>query len=187
MTAERHKDGQKGGGKKKLCGANKTNGGGTCKQPAGWDTDHTGHGRCKWHGGCTPSHVNAAKREALQEAVETYGLPREIDPLDAVIEEVHRCAGHVYWLGLKIRGTEAELVEEPWLLQNYRTERRLLVEVCRAAIAAGYAEREVRIAEQEAALFATALRGIVEDLGVADHPQLGKIVRRHLTLIQETT
>ena len=68
-------------------------------------------------------------------------------------------------------------------MQNYRTERRLLVEVCRAAIASGYAEREVRIAEQEAALFATALRGIVEDLGVADHPQLGKIVRRHLTII----
>ncbi len=138
-------DAKKRGG---MCGANKTRGGGPCQQPAGWQTDHPGFGRCKWHGGCTPSHVNAAKRKALQEAVETYGLPREIEPLDAVIEEVHRCAGHVYWLGLKIRGmTEAELAERPQILKHYRTERRLLVEVSRVAIAGGYAEREVRIAE----------------------------------------
>lgn len=28
---------------------------GTCTQPAGWGTDHVGHGRCKLHGGSAPS------------------------------------------------------------------------------------------------------------------------------------
>lgn len=32
------------------CGA-KTRSGGTCKQPAGWGTQHVGEGRCKLHGG----------------------------------------------------------------------------------------------------------------------------------------
>jgi hypothetical protein len=34
-----------------------------------------------------------------ERAVATYGLPREIDPRAALLEEVHRTAGHVAWLG----------------------------------------------------------------------------------------
>ncbi len=36
------------------CNARKTDGTGYCAQPAGWGTDHTGVGRCKYHGGSTP-------------------------------------------------------------------------------------------------------------------------------------
>lgn len=36
------------------CGARKTDGSGTCEQPAGFGTDHVGAGRCKFHGGATP-------------------------------------------------------------------------------------------------------------------------------------
>ncbi|AFH22087.1 hypothetical protein OSG_eHP15_00285 [environmental Halophage eHP-15] len=35
------------------CNARKTNGDGYCQHEAGWGTDHTGHGRCKFHGGNT--------------------------------------------------------------------------------------------------------------------------------------
>lgn len=35
------------------CNARKTNGSGYCGHTAGWGTDHTGHGRCKYHGGST--------------------------------------------------------------------------------------------------------------------------------------
>jgi hypothetical protein len=35
------------------CNARKTDGSGYCGQPAGWGTDHNGHGRCKFHGGNT--------------------------------------------------------------------------------------------------------------------------------------
>ena len=37
------------------CNARKTDGSGYCKHEAGWGTDHTGHGRCKFHGGSTQS------------------------------------------------------------------------------------------------------------------------------------
>ena len=36
------------------CGA-KTRAGTPCTQPAGWGTDHVGWGRCKLHGGATPT------------------------------------------------------------------------------------------------------------------------------------
>lgn len=38
-----------------LCGAKKRDGSGeTCRQVAGWGTDHVGTGRCKLHGGLSP-------------------------------------------------------------------------------------------------------------------------------------
>ena len=80
----------------KLCGAKLVDGSGrTCGQPAGWGTG-TGRGRCKKHGGNTPTHRAAAEREIAEEAVATYGLPREIGPVDAVLENLHLTAGHVY-------------------------------------------------------------------------------------------
>ena len=60
---------------------------------------------------------------------------------------------------------------------------RDLVDFSKAAIAAGIAERTVRIAEQQAQLMATAVRGILTDLGVADRPDAPAVVRRHLTLL----
>ncbi len=169
----------------KLCGANLTTGPGTCGHSAGWSTEHNGRGRCSLHGGNTPTHLAHCRRVALQEAVETFGLPREIEPTDALLEEVHRTAGIVRWLQLEVQAQDAaELaVKQGELLRLYRVERRHHVRVCQVAIAAGIAERQVRVAEQHAAMFAAALRGMFEDLGVADHPKLGKIVRRHLTLL----
>lgn len=37
----------------KYCNARKSDGSGYCQHTAGWGTDHTGHGRCKYHGGAT--------------------------------------------------------------------------------------------------------------------------------------
>ena len=36
------------------CNARKTDGSGYCQHEAGWGTDHSGVGRCKFHGGSTP-------------------------------------------------------------------------------------------------------------------------------------
>src|SRR5690348_4530669 len=69
-----------------------------CTRPAGWGTDHAGTGRCKLHGGSTPSHKAAAVVAVAARAVATFGLPREVDPRDALLEEVYRSAGAVDWL-----------------------------------------------------------------------------------------
>ena len=43
----------------KLCGAKRRGTDETCKKPAGWGTDHNGRGKCKYHGGATPSGPNS--------------------------------------------------------------------------------------------------------------------------------
>lgn len=57
------------------------------------------------------------------------------------------------------------------------------VHYSKVAIAAGIAERQVRVAEQQGEMFATAIRRILTELGVADHPQAPKVVRRELTVL----
>lgn len=41
--------------------------------------------------------------EKARKAVVTLGLPRAVSPADALLEEVHRTAGHVEWLAQKVR------------------------------------------------------------------------------------
>lgn len=82
------------------CGGRLRDGSGkTCRRRAGHGTPTPGVGRCKLHGGNTPSHRRRAERAEAELAVATYGLPREVDPRAALLEEVHRTAGHVAWLG----------------------------------------------------------------------------------------
>lgn len=58
-----------------------------------------------------------------------------------------------------------------------------LVNYSKVAIAAGLAERQVRLAERQGQLLAQVIRGVLTDLGVADHPEVGTVVRKHLTLV----
>ena len=175
-------------GHDRKCGAKKRGSSGTCGQAAGWGTDHPGTGPCKLHGGATRSHVTAARVQAAQQAVATYGLPREIDPAAALLEEVHRTAGHVAWLASKIRetkeadltwgvtqetekaatmtpGTDSKSTARPsvWL-DLYHRERRHLVQVSKAALDAGISERLVRLAEQQGAMLAEVIRRSADGL-----------------------
>jgi hypothetical protein len=90
------------------CGAN-TKRGAVCNKPAGWGTPYQ-HGRCKLHGGASPTHVKAAQRREAERAVELFGLPREVDPHVALLEEVHRAAGHVAWLSDVVGGLDKNQV-----------------------------------------------------------------------------
>lgn len=167
------------------CNGKKLGGNGLCRQPEGWGVIGVTTGRCKRHGGATKNHRKAAEKKAAKMAVETYGLPREVEPHDALMEEIHRTAGHVAWLELRVRIIEeAELKDNRFLLSMYDQERRHLVDVCRTAIGAGIAERQVRIAEQTGALIAKVITGVLEDLGVADRPEVPAIVRRRLMAIE---
>ncbi|MET9339263.1 hypothetical protein [Nonomuraea sp. NPDC003804] len=184
-------------------------GGQTCGHPAGWGTDHPGIGKCKHHGGSTPTHKAAAKAEMARRAVATYGLPREVDPASALLEEVHRSAGHVAWLEQKVRdldedelvwgvveevdkgygeftGTDTTSAAKPnvWL-ELYQKERKHLTDVSKAALAAGIAERQVRLAEQQGALIASVIGRILDDLELSDEQRqmVGTVVPRHLRAI----
>jgi hypothetical protein len=58
-----------------------------------------------------------------------------------------------------------------------------LVQYSFAALKAGIEERRVTVAEQQGMLLAQAIQGILRELGVADRPEVGTIVRRQLSLI----
>lgn len=187
------------------CGA-RTRKGTPCGRPAGEGTEHKGFGRCRFHGGATPNGKAHGRRLAAEHAVVTYGLPREVDPFTALYEELYRTQGHVDWLGQMIAamgfdgltqhapagsfqsvvdGIDRAMVwEKPSIwLELYHRERKHLAEVSKTCIALGIAERQVQLAEGQAQLMAQAVRGILTDLGVADHPQAPAVVRRHFTLV----
>jgi hypothetical protein len=84
------------------CGA-KARSGKPCGRPAGWGTSHAGTGRCKLHGGNTPTQMVAAQREQAQAAVLAFGLPVDVEPYQALTQELHRAAGWVAWLEQKVR------------------------------------------------------------------------------------
>jgi hypothetical protein len=154
------------------CTARSTRTGERCKRAAG-----KGATVCATHGGRAPQVKAAAKRRQAEEkaakAVVTYGLPREISPDAALLEEVWRTAGHVQWLGelvqladasqLTQRGEQGIVTASVWV-DLYQRERAHLVAVSKAAIAAGIAERQVRVAEQQGALLAGAVNRILDGL-----------------------
>lgn len=187
-----------------LCGA-KTRHGGTCRHEAGWGTSHPAQGRCKLHGGATPNHDKAAMRARAEEAVQTFGLPREVDPHTALLEEVWRTAGHVAWLQGRLAELDVDALTfgkskvvlgigdevEPEktelsaganvLLRIYQGERDHLVKVCDTAIRAGVAERQIQLAEEQAQEMAAILTLVLGDLGLdlAD-PKVEKVVKFRL-------
>lgn len=196
---------------KRYCGVAKRQSEGTCTRPAGWGTKHPGIGACKLHGGSTQSHLIAAQRDMAASAVVTYGLPRDIDPQSALLEEVHRTAGHVAWLGAVVSGIKrkelvwgvSETVDKQssefpgtdttraarpsvWL-SLYQAERKHLTEVCRVAISAGIEERRVRLAESQGALLAGVIERVLRrlDLSPAQQVLVGEVVPQELRAAAE--
>ena len=145
------------------CGG-RTRGGGQCGLPAGWGTPHRGSGRCRKHGGNTPTHLARGRRVAAERAVQLFGLPVVTTPERALIDELNRTNGHVAWLAGKVaelepaaavwgerksvirQATEGEyeVTTESgagvniWL-QLYQAERAHLIEVAKASIVSGAA------------------------------------------------
>ncbi|HEY6793394.1 MAG TPA: hypothetical protein VI248_01785 [Kineosporiaceae bacterium] len=144
--------------------------------------------------------------------METFGRPVEIDPADALLQEVHRTAGHVAWLAEQVRaldsqaltrGTRSVQVSEKtgfqagitttkeagpqvdlWL-ELYFRERQHLVKVCAAALAAGVEERRVRLAEQQGGLLASVIRAVLDDLQLSEvqRAMVAEVVPRHLRAV----
>lgn len=161
-----------------------------CTRPAGWGTNHPGTGRCKLHGGATPDHRAASQRAQAEKAVETFGLPRRVDPREALLEEVWRTAGAVDWLGEQVRrldpgaviwGKTSEVDKQAgefpgmdvthaaavnvWV-DLWQRERKHMLAVTKAALDAGTEERRVRLAERQGALMASVFRGSLDDAAI---------------------
>lgn len=121
-----------------------------------------------------------------------YGSPLDTNPIDALLDEVRRTAGHVAWLSTKVTGWELDPEGDvlPDGLKDYITlyqaERRHLVFVSKAALDAGINERLVQIAEHQGMRLADAIESILGALSLtADQrrlvPEIVPTVLRSLT------
>ena len=142
---------------------------------------------CTMHGAKAPKAIAAAERrleeESAKEAVATYGLPREVSPTQALAEELHRTAGIVAYLDLRVGELDNSGLGAHPLVRLYADERKHFADVAKTCIAVGIEARRIEIAEEEARLFMLAIKGIMLDLGVWDHPEAPQIVRRHLAAV----
>lgn len=159
-----------GGACPKHCGSRRTKAGGhLCKREKGWGTKHEGIGRCKLHGGNTPNHQRAAEHEQARQAVAVLGLPVETTPEQALADEVKRSAGHITWAFAQLAALQGaeELFSDGKpspLLALYQWERQHGARVAKAAIDAGLAEREVKLAEAQGEQIGNVLSQVVEGL-----------------------
>ena len=81
-----------------FCGAERRNGKGPCRQPAGCNTDHEGTGRCSWHGGASPGGTKHAREEELQAQAAKELARLNVDPVTDPYTELARLAGQaVAW------------------------------------------------------------------------------------------
>src|SRR6476620_4494173 len=96
------------------CNARKRNGEGYCGRAAGWGTDHLGVGRCKHHGGNMPNHRKQAQTELAKQGVEAFGLPINVEPHQALTDELNRTAGIIAFYELQIQSLpEVEALHGP--------------------------------------------------------------------------
>lgn len=144
----------------------------------------TGATVCVAHGGAAPQVKAAAEARvglaSAQRAVATLGLSREIEPHQALVEELWRAAGLVEWVSRIVAGLDAEAEISAWF-NLYQAERDRMVRAARAAINAGVAEREIALAEEQGRIIAQVLERSLVDLGlnVADQ-RTREVVRLRL-------
>ncbi len=73
------------------------------------------HGQtvCRKHGGKAPQNLNAAARRLgeaeAKAAVVALGLPVDVSPSDALLDEVRWTSGHVQWLRGKVQELEQQV------------------------------------------------------------------------------
>lgn len=180
------------------CGAKKRDG-----SPCGAPPIKGGK-RCVRHGGKAPQVkaaadrrlAHAAAQKQMETAVRTLGLPIDVDPGKALLDEIHWTAGHVAWLREKVQELEAEQLvwgkekhedgvgpqgivdvttekagPSVWY-ELYLKERDHLAKVCALALRAGIEERKVKLAESQGALVADVIRRILAALGLTPEQQL---------------
>lgn len=149
---------------------------------------------CRIHGGSSKvAKAKAARvveeRKLAAQAAKVLGTPIMVDPVDALLGELHWTAGHVAWLRDRVQehtgmvvsdiarvtakdgpmGFEETTVREArqtvWY-RMYAEERDRLVKISEVAIRAGVEERRVRLAEAQGQIMVVALQRVLERLNL---------------------
>ena len=174
---------------KTLC-AGKTIEGKPCKRPP-----MIGSTFCDSHGGTKQSPEDRFRNKLLQNAdflASTYGLPIEVTPEQALMEELYRTNGHILWLQERITESDADdMIRAMWIgqrssgyltpqeleeyaitgqahlwMQLYLKEREHLLQLTTKAIQLGLTERQVTLQEKVIDQIGEAITGLLVNLGV---------------------
>lgn len=73
---------------KPICGATSKSTGKACPRVAGWGTDHKGTGKCRNHGGCTPSKHGLYSTVIPAEYREKYEELRQAPNMNSLMDEL---------------------------------------------------------------------------------------------------
>jgi hypothetical protein len=172
-----------------LCGAKRRNGE-PCRKFAGEGTDHKGVGRCRLHGGSTPTHKKHALKLNLQRQMVTLGEPdTEVTALDAMLSELAATSGHTSWLRARIANMSEEELATPEgvaLVRLYDGERDRRVRIAKLCIEAGVDEAAIRVAEIQMVMLAQALKNACDEAGISEQAQrrLGNSLKQNLDRIE---
>ncbi len=166
------------------CGAKRRDGR-LCEQPAGFGTQHVGIGRCKFHGGSTPTQVQhaavVAEERSARTILERLGEP---EPLGHPVEELLAVVAEQKAWQRILRERLAEHIETVNDLEttdklNTEKERALVVLYERALDRTGNAlanmvkldlqSRMVQIKETEARDVIEAMVRAIHRAGLGDH------------------
>jgi hypothetical protein len=168
-----------------LCGAKRKNGE-ICRLFAGQGTDHKGIGRCKLHGGSTPSQEKHVVKMELQQRMVTLGEPIEdVTALGALLNELYQSTGHVGWLRRQIADmsqSQIATVEGQALIRLYDGERDRKVRIARLAIESGVDEAKVLVMESQCMILGEALARACDTAGLSAplRQRVGAALRQEL-------
>lgn len=202
-----------------LCGAERRSGG-TCRNRAGFKTDHVGTGRCHLHSGSTR---NGRKHAAAELAIR-LGAEIQIEPHDALLLTVRLAAGWERFcrdevtrlqaaqivltprsekteytpvltrVGDDLEDTGAVVAERTtnesnaaelniWVREHQKALDQL-ARLAKAAIDAGVAERQVRLAEQLVGDIAAVLDRVLAGHGITGAQRKPDVIRGALMLLE---
>lgn len=181
-----------------ICGAptHPLNGGGPCRRIKGWGTKHPGSGNCRSHFGNSANGKKHAATEAAAMALESariaLGIPVEMDPKRALLEQVWEAAGNVAFLRERVAemGPDLTLMSQDQIgsrlvirddiramVKLYNEERDRLAKVAKMTIDAGVSESLVAIARSTAESIAAVVNAVLEGLELPEEQrERGRVI-----------
>lgn len=165
------------GEESKWCGAKKRDGSGTCRRPAGWGTPHPGIGRCKLHGGSSPTHVRNANDQILDRRVREELAKLDVAPVDDPLSVLSGLLGQAIAfkdaMARRVNELSEIRYEDTKGAEQLRSEVQLLeraydrVEKFATSMARlNIDDRLAAISERRAKLVAEALAAVLGELGL---------------------
>ncbi len=173
-----------------LCGA-KTRAGGTCGHPKGWGTEST-FGRCKMHGGATPSGRQFAAKEAARAEAARLGAELPLSAHEALELSLALVAGEVSYLRAEVRKLDAEddliAVDHP-TLRAFAGAVDRLARVGQIAASVGVEERRLQLDSLVLERIASALRAALSEVELTPEQREGLrlALGKHLATLNDLT